>query len=155
MVIGTLLVLSLGLGCGAQRDSSGAIVEEGQMSVFELRVGDCLTDQRIVDSEEDAQLMSTVAVPCTDPHLQEVYFASDYKATAFPGTDTLIEYAYEVCEKAFPAYVGTPYMDSSLDFQIMYPTQESWSNGDQEVLCLLVPMEVGAEMVGSKKNSGI
>ena len=56
--------------CTADRDETGAIVAEGNVDAFQMRVGDCFDDGSTFD---DDNVDSVPGVPCTNPHDNEVY----------------------------------------------------------------------------------
>jgi hypothetical protein len=128
------------------RDDSGDIVESGALGVFSLQVGDCVNDL-----DFDADLISEgVGVPCSDPHVYEVYYE-----TFFEGLDleNIKLKADEACESGFESYVGVPFEESELYYSVLYPSAESYEDGDREVTCLLVT-EDGSTLTGSMKGSG-
>jgi hypothetical protein len=120
---------------GTARDESGAIVEQGEVGAFRIRLGDCIggamTD--IVESVE--------GIPCDQPHEEEVYHAFNLPDGdgSYPGDTTVDELAGTGCYEAFGSFVGIAYEESTAyAFGWLQPTRESWSNlGDREVLCLV------------------
>ena len=71
----------------------------------------------------------------------------DYPANATTLGETL-------CPDNFEAYVGTPYLESSLFVTQLYPTQTTWDSGDRQIVCLIVE-ENGGQLTGSAKDSGL
>ena len=47
----------------------GAITKPGPISVFDLRIGDCL----LPDKDATGEVEKLNAVPCSDPHTQEAF----------------------------------------------------------------------------------
>lgn len=139
-------VAALGLsGCGLLptadpvRDDEGAIVEaEANADVFSITVGDCTNDGDLTASE----VSSVEAVPCDEPHDNEVYAAFDVEGDEFPGSDEIQTIASEGCLEKFQPFVGAAYEESRLDFWPMTPTESSWGQGDREVLCLVYDAEL-------------
>lgn len=138
-------VLALGLGaCGGDdaepeaRPSSttSSTVEERDQDVFAFDVGDCFNDPEGVDLEaEGADLTSVGAVPCNEPHDNEVIHLFEVEdADEFPGTDALTERAEE-CVGPFEDYVGISYDESELEIFPFVPSAESWEQGDREIVC--------------------
>src|SRR4051794_17531664 len=71
LLVIVLAALVLGAACSkksAKRDH-GAITKAGLISVFDLRPGDCL----MPDDKVKGEVEKINAVPCTDPHTQEVF----------------------------------------------------------------------------------
>jgi hypothetical protein len=131
----------------ADRGSSGEVVEEGTVSAFEIRIGDCLTD--MVGSQE---MFSEVnAVPCDQPHAFEAYHNEDVSGDSFP-TD-LDNVADEICNINFENYVGSPVDTTNLTFSYFIPTKESWENANDRQVTCLVEMDDGSDVTGSLRNS--
>lgn len=145
-------VLMLGgallMGCQAEpsRDSAGSIAQEGDLSVFSFRVGDCFDDTTL-------EVVSDVpAVPCSDPHDNEVFHLFELPDGPWPG-DAALEQAYsDECLATFETYVGTPYEESELYAFPFTPTIESWEGGDREVVCAVYAD--GEQLIGSVRGSG-
>ncbi|QIS40921.1 septum formation family protein [Clavibacter capsici] len=129
----------------APRDEKGAVTASGRTDVFDLRQGDCIEDQSLVDSVsgEDtdgvAQEVTAVrTVPCSDPHDFEAYRevtltgGSDY-----PGSDPVDAQADDACGTAFDSFIGFDYQDSIYDYTYYQPTAEGWMTGDRIVTCLV------------------
>jgi len=118
----------------AARDAeTQEISEAGKADVFTLAVGDCFNDQ---DAE---QIDSVQAIPCTDAHDYEAYFAFDVSDDeAYPGEDAITTVAEERCMTEFETFVGSDYEASTLDFNYLSPTEGSWENGDHEILCIVM-----------------
>jgi hypothetical protein len=122
----------------ADRDETGAIVGEGSVNAFEMRVGDCFDDGSVFGGDE---VDSVPGVPCAQPHDNEVYAVFDVAATSFPG-DAIASMAHEGCLERFEAFVGRDYDSSSLDIATLYPTRESWNaQNDREVVCAVYDVE--------------
>ncbi len=125
------------------RDDDGLIVEPNeQTDAFALQVGDCLDD-----GTATGEVQTVPTVPCAGPHDSEIYSAHQLGKSAYPGVDAVIEQAEALCLPAFDQFVGEPYLDSRFDFSYYYPTDQSWANGDREVLCVIYDPE--GPVVGS------
>ena len=61
------------------RDSSGAVIQAGDVGQGNLRVGDCL------DEREDATAPDVPVVPCDQPHDREIFAIVDLEGDEFPG----------------------------------------------------------------------
>jgi Septum formation len=147
---GLLVVLVLALvGCQAEpaRDAAGSIAEEGELSVFRFRVGDCFNDP----STGSEEITDVAAVPCSQAHDNEVFHLFDLADGSFPDEATLDVRVYEECTPAFNSYVGTPYELSELFVAPITPTEDSWAADDREVVCVLYAS--GARLIGSMKDA--
>jgi len=134
----------------ADRDSSGAIVGEGSLDAFQMRVGDCFDDGSAF-AEENAEIGNVPGVPCSKPHDNEVYAVFDISAPSFPG-EQIGDMAHEGCLERFESFVGRDYDSSSLDIATLYPSRESWSaQNDREVVCAVYDIDL-AKLTGSVKG---
>ena len=149
---GLYIVIALGFviyGASTQvdRDSAGAIIGEGNVGAFQVRVGDCFNDIGSFDEE----VTDLPGVPCTDPHDNETYAVVDLTVTTYPEADGMAELAHESCLRHFDSFVGRDYESSSLEIMTLYPTTESWKQNDREVICAVYDMNA-AKLVGSAKG---
>jgi hypothetical protein len=134
----------------ADRDSTGAIVSEGSVDAFQMRVGDCFDDGNVF-AGEDNEISSVPGVPCSKPHDNEVYAVFDVSMPSFPG-DKMGELAQQACIERFEAFVGRDYESSSLDVASLYPTSESWNRqNDREVICAVYDV-ASEKLTGSVKG---
>ena len=141
IVIGLAII---GTACGgATRDESGAIVEEGSVGLFSVKVGDCINLP--VDGEE---LFSFDAVACDQPHNAQAFEVFNVVGFGeeFPGEDPILEQADETCLDEFSSFVGIAYADSRYYYTPVFPTAESWEQDDREVICFLIP-EVATDTI--------
>ena len=81
------------------------------------------------------------AVPCSEPHDNEVYAVVDLAGGAedsYPGDIAMYEIAIGECLGRFNLYVGISYLDSWLAADPILPRRSSWErDGDREVVCFL------------------
>ena len=138
-----------GASTTADRDESGAIVGEGSIDAFNLRVGDCFDDIDTFDG-----VSSVPGVPCSEPHDNETYAVFDVNIADYPGDDGMSELAFDACMDRFEGYVGTDYESSALDITSMFPSPQSWRENDREIVCAVYDMNA-QKLTGSTKGSGI
>jgi hypothetical protein len=126
-----LLVVGLG-ACSdePERDEAGDVTEGGDESVFEISVGDCLTD-----SQSSGQVTDVPVVPCAEPHSSEVFHTYDVPDGDFPGEFTQV--IEEQCIPAFQEFVGLDYNSSVLEVTTLEPSAETWADGDRELVCII------------------
>ena len=129
------------------RDSSGAIVGEGSVDAFQVRVGDCFDDT----SSFDEGITSLPGVPCNEPHDNEAFALLDLSIATYPEGDGMAELAHESCLAHFDSFVGRDYESSSLEIMTLYPSTESWVENDREVICAVYDINA-AKLVGSVKG---
>jgi hypothetical protein len=153
-VIG-LGVVGYNVATDADRDSSGAIVDAGNVDAFTIRLGDCFDNTSSLAGDEAGEVSSLPGVPCSEPHDNEVYAVFDVKLDSFPGDVQMSEHAFDACLTRFSNFVGNAYEDSVLDITALYPSSQSWSvHGDREVVCAVYDMN-GGKLTGSSKASGL
>lgn len=142
LAILTVGVASLALtGCSLlgnivnNNSSTGSGSDSGEgttTDVFAIGVGDCLNDGAI-----DGEVSEVLTIDCAQPHDSEAYAAIDMEGSSFPGEDVVADRAVTACTSEFTQFVGIDYNDSVLDFSYYYPTEDSWAQGDREILCLV------------------
>ena len=142
--------LAYGAVTNADRDDSGAIVGEGTINAFHMRVGDCFDNSSAFDEE----VSDLPGVPCSEPHDYETYAVFDVSINSYPSEESMSELAYESCLDRFDPFVGTDYDSSILEIITLYPTDESWQQDDREIVCALYDMNE-EKLVGSTQGSGI
>lgn len=149
--------IAIGLGAvgvnwfmGAERDETGAIVSDGNIDAFEIRVGDCFNDA----STSASEVSDVHGVPCSEPHDNEVYAVFDVSLTEFPDEGAMGEIAFDSCLERFEAFVGRDYPSSSLDIMTLYPSRESWQQSDREVVCAAYDVSL-AKLEGSVKGRAL
>lgn len=113
---------------------------------FQLKVGQCLP------SADTSGLVEKIkTVECAEPHTAEVYDAlTVQQANSYPGKPELERQA-GACAASFKDFIGKPYDESDLKITYFHPTEESWKQGDRQILCI-VAVPTGT-VTGSLKNS--
>ncbi len=139
-----------GAATEADRDGSGAIINEGSVDAFQVRVGDCFDDI----GPDQADVSSLPGVPCSAPHDNETYAVFDVSLTSYPDESAMYELANEACMERFESFVGKDYQSSSLDILTMYPSAESWIQDDREVICAVYDMNA-SKLEGSVKGRAL
>jgi len=130
----------------ADRDNSGAIVGEGSVNAFQVRVGDCFNDSGSLE-----EISSLPGVPCSEPHDNETFAVIDLTVATYPEGDAMAELAQGSCIERFESFVGTDYESSALDVLAMFPTPESWKQDDREVICAVYKVD-SSKLVGGAEG---
>lgn len=124
------------------RDDAGNVVEEGDVGVFVMQVGDCYADQAV------GLVESLTAIPCADQHEMEVFAKFELPVGDYPGKDVVDTAADEGCLAEFTGYVGIDYADSIYYYSFLSPTEDGWNRiDDREIVCVLT-------VVGDDPNTG-
>jgi len=132
----------------ARRDDSGAIEGAGNLTVYDLRVGVCF------NGDMSGSVSDVDARPCSGPHEYEVYGSVTHPDNdgEFPGQEAIGDLADTECLAKFERFVGVAYEDSALYASWLSPSQESWSDGDRETLCIIHEEDEG-EVTGSMRGA--
>lgn len=135
----SVLLLAGAAGCAgeAERDDAGAIVEQDDVAVDQLEVGDCL------ETPGDGIVTDLTALPCTEPHDGEVYHAFELPDGPFPGETQAQTAGEQGCVEQFERFVGLDFESSELGLLPLTPVAEGWEQGDQGVLCIVQDPEGG------------
>ncbi len=117
-------------------------------NVFDLEVGQCFDDPDSFDEVANVDI-----VDCAEPHDNEVYHVFDLADGDYPGLAAVEADAGDGCLAQFEPFVGRDYASSQLDVRYLYPTPETWDEGDREIVCSLFDLS-GDPMTGSQQGSG-
>lgn len=115
-----LAVLLAVTGCGTS-----------QGDPYQLKVGECLKA-----ADESGLVEEVRKVPCEEPHAAEVFAALVVSGETYPGRDELQKQA-EGCAPEFREFIGKAYTQSDLKITYFHPTEESWGQGDRQILCIV------------------
>ena len=166
---GTAVAASLALtGCSAlsniggsndaERDEeTGEVTEEANIDVFALSVGDCMP----ATNSTDGEISDVDVVPCTEPHVDEVFHEFDLPEGELPTGTDLENAIYAECDAAFETFVGLPYDQSTLGYWWITPTQDTWDQlDDRLVQCVIYQPDpedpsTQLELTASLKGSAI
>jgi hypothetical protein len=132
----------------ADRTAATRTTEPEDTSVFDLAVGDCFNDV----AQGQFEATEVPIVPCDEPHDNEIYFEYEIDGDDFPGADVVEQDSFARCEEEFEAFVGTPPADSELSAFPIYPTEQSWANGDRVVYCAVYATDL-SKLTGSVEGS--
>lgn len=149
-VVATTLLIA-GCGDNAVRGEDDEVVEAGEVGAFEVRVGDCFDDGQL--SAEASEVQEVDALPCDQPHDNEVYAVFELPDGEYPGDDAVIEQSNAGCIERFAEFTGTAYEESQLDITQLFPTEDSWNTlDDREVVCAVY--DPSGPIEGSVKGQG-
>ena len=111
----------------------------GDLALSQLRVGDCLTGANMKLNTTDPWPDLTLAVPCSQPHTAEVFFADSTfwrQDSPFPGASVISKDGNAACNNAFRAYVGIAYSKSIYTWTNIIPDATTWPTGDRALHCV-------------------
>lgn len=121
---------------------------QGEVSVHDLRVGDCFD----LDLEAAEEVDVVQRVSCDQAHEFEVFVMGDMRPGLYP-TDNELDDAYEsICLDSFEDFIGSPYFESEVWVEMLYPLPQGWDEGDRTITCFVfVPDET---VTGTLENTG-
>jgi hypothetical protein len=145
---GIAMVVGLLAGCGDSVDEAGA------STLFQLKTGDCFTS-KAGSAGRTVEIEDVTTVPCGEAHDGEVFAVATHPAAkdvAYPGDDSVADFAAAECLQQFPAYTGAAYDDSDLDVASVRPDEDSWADkDDRQVACVLY--QKGSTLTGSRRKA--
>ena len=120
---------------------AGACGSEG--NVFSMEVGMCF------DNVTDDLVSDVPRQDCDGPHDNEVFALYDVTGDSLPDRQTMLE----GCAERFETAVGTPYAESVYYLSALTPSDQSWDQGDREVICYgFIPDEkLNESILGSSR----
>ena len=133
----------------AHRNDLGNITDPGNLSPFELQVGDCF-DLIDVNAEETDTVRG---IPCDQPHVYEVFWIGDHPDRDYPDDNGVITFVEASCTPAFEDFVGASPNASSWYFSFGGPTAATWADGQRTFACYLHNLDA-TPVVGSARDSG-
>ena len=152
---GPLAIFGLGLVAAVVATLIGTVpAMTGHLGAAQLRTGECLTASNLnLDSSNSWPWFT--AVPCTDPHLAEVFFAGNAwpRSSAYPGDNAIWNQGVARCTNAFAAYDGSDTDQSMFSISLVQPWGDNWATGNRWLIC--IAYEPGTQpMSNSIRGSG-
>ena len=132
-----------------QGDEPEAIYDDGDTSLLDIEVGECIDDEALFGDESIA---SFNLGDCAEPHTAELYATWNLPDGPFPGYNEVDEAVITGCEERFADYVGAPSADTDLDFYYFAPIEEFWST-DREAICFAIDFDQ-EPLTGTVKDLG-
>ena len=138
----------------AERNAEGQVQISGDLSVYDLRTGDCFNGGPRVAEEvgRERTVDQVTAVPCDEAHENEVFAVFEHPGAMearFPGEEAVNQVAQDGCLERFAGYVGRPYAGSDLQVAVIAPGEKSWAEeDDRTILCIVYGEE---RLTGSQK----
>jgi len=105
---------------------------EPTIRATEVEVGDCIN----APPEDMARVTSLPEVECSQPHEGEVYAIVKVTDSDFPGQSVLETEYRNQCLPELESYAPAATTDPDISISILYPTQETWDQGDRDVVCI-------------------
>ena len=106
------------------------VLGKGTVTATDIEVGDCLAE-----IPGDTRVMTVQTVACEEPHAGEVFAVLQMPDGDFPGQPAIDEYA-DRCSPELASYSPAAMEDDSVQLYVLYPTAETWAEGDRAVTCI-------------------
>lgn len=115
-------------------------IGKGTVTATDVQVGDCL--KAIPDS---AKVFTVDTIGCDQTHAGEVFAVLMMPDGDFPGQSAIDEYSNK-CEPELASYAPDAITDDTVQLYVLYPTEETWKQGDRAVTCIatLEPPRTGS-----------
>lgn len=114
-------------------EQTGEVTEVAEdISVFDITTGDCLGDF------PDGEVETVDLYPCEEEHVQQVFMITEIEDEELPGQEQLEELILDDCLPTFEEFVGLPYEESELQINYLAPSEETWQEGDRDIVCTVV-----------------
>ena len=99
-------------------------------SARNVKVGDCWSD---LPSGNRVSRVNTTS--CDRPHRGEVVGVLTMPDGSFPAQTVFQDYKQK-CRDALASYASTAADDSTVDLAVMPPSEDSWKQGDRDMVCI-------------------
>jgi hypothetical protein len=106
------------------------IIGKGTVTATDVKVGDCLKE-----IPGNTRVLTVDTVGCDQPHAGEVFAVLLMPEGDFPGQPAIEAYQNK-CEPELATYAPSAITDNSVQLYVLYPTAETWSQGDRAVTCV-------------------
>ena len=105
----------------------------GSVAAKDLTVGTCVSNANTTTGD----VMTFTAVSCDEPHDGEVFTIIELEGERYPGTEFVTGKGQRGCRARLRRQAtAKAFKDRLLGYKFVYPTKQSWAQGDHEVTCL-------------------
>ncbi|OPX07740.1 septum formation family protein [Mycobacterium sp. AT1] len=130
LIIGLSVAAFLLAACVAGAAVFFIVATKDKVIATDLAVGDCLTEI------PDASLVQLVPkTDCSKPHAGEAYAVLTMPDGAYPGEAVITDWQNK-CPAELESYSPSAMEDSSVGVFVLYPTAETWGQGDRAIVCI-------------------
>jgi hypothetical protein len=106
------------------------LVGKGVVTATDIKVGDCLKE-----IPDDTRVLTVDTIGCEQSHAGEVFAVLMMPDGDFPGQPAIEKYA-DKCSPELERYSPEAITDDSVQLYVLYPTAETWEQGDRAVTCI-------------------
>jgi hypothetical protein len=117
-----------------------ALMAKDNVVATDLKAGDCITEV-----PTSTRVLTVPTVDCNQPHGGEVYTVLTMPDGDYPGASAIDEWQNK-CPEELQTFSPQAMADDSVGVFVLYPTQETWDQGDRAVTCIatLEPKRAGS-----------
>jgi hypothetical protein len=136
---GALLAIGIASGSSGSGGTSPSPRQSGhQVSVADLKAGDCFDDD---STGEDEEVGDVTVVPCTTAHTSQVITVFDLPAGSYPGKDKVVAAAEKGCRDKGDPLVREDRMDE-VEPSFIYPS-DAWTWSESRTIQCLADARTG------------
>lgn len=128
IVVGVITALIVAVIVGAV--SLYFWIGQGTVTATDVEMGDCLSE-----IPGDTRVLTVKTIECAEPHAGEVFAVLQMSGDEFPGQAAIDTYA-DKCSPELANYSPSAMTDDSVQLYVLYPTAETWEQGDRAVTCI-------------------
>ena len=133
IVLIVLLVILLASGGVDDEGEEASVPRSGAVAAKDLVVGTCISDANSTTGD----VTTFDAIACNKPHDGEVFTIIELEGEKYPGTKFVTGKGQRGCRARLRRQATRKqYRDRLLGYKFVYPTRQSWDQGDREVTCL-------------------
>ncbi|MGZ5378877.1 MAG: septum formation family protein [Mycobacterium sp.] len=124
-VIAGLIVLVIGGGVALY-----LAFGQDTVTATDVEMGDCLSE-----IPGDTRVLTVKTIDCAESHAGEVFAVLQMPGGDFPGQAAIDTYA-DKCSPELASYAPSAMTDDTVQLYVLYPTAETWEQGDRAVTCV-------------------
>jgi hypothetical protein len=124
-VVGVFVLLAVGAAVAFY-----FLIGKGTVTATDVKVGDCLKE-----IPGSTRVLTVDTIGCDETHAGEVFAVLLMPEGDFPGQSAIEEYQNK-CEPELSSYSPAAITDNSVQLYVLYPTAETWDQGDRAVTCI-------------------
>jgi hypothetical protein len=118
------------------------VVGSGTVGANEVKAGDCLKEL-----PASGLVLTVDTVPCGEPHKGEIFSMMTMPDGDFPGQFAIQEYQNK-CAPELAKYSPDTSGDPEVGLFVLYPSEDSWGEGDRTVICIATTNDARTGSVG-------
>ena len=150
VVVVLVVVLVLVFAGGGDDDEETSKPKTGPIAAKDLTIGTCISDANSTTGD----VTTFDAVACNKPHDGEVFTVIELEGDKYPGTKFVTGKGNRGCRARLRRQAtAKQYRDRLLGYKFVYPTKQSWAQGDHEVTCLATFRKPRSKKLEQRKSA--